>query len=711
MDNQDAAIQPHLVDKATRTLGGETSRYRDSQESENNLSQQKEIFNEEAAFSFRKKLTPKKAKPLISGHPSPFLKADKQPTSASPQRPTTATPTISDPLNPTSSSQAQSLSSETGNKADDKDDASEWELVWKGSWIVPSLEPIKPSTSARKVPASLKKASLDNRQQAIFQGPDGVKLQSNVTELPGIVLAVSKPRQCQHDESSGSIPSEERQFMRENTEMHLVAKIRLSSFPLFLLMPRCSEPCRIFTSPESNASADFLKELFDHDDLNEMRGRCQVGDGTAIGQIALLLRVASKPAQSSKKKGLQSSVSKQDDNPFLQQTATRQGGASNLSKRTADRSEDPRRKFYQDTSMFLVYGMLADNKDDNINPAKDSTHNMKAPHRTLPTISFFAYPLVDHSSFSEQVLLNTRSLEQIKQDAEEAWLSDPLLLGDTVDGSHVLYEDPEVDSIMNGTDNEQVSTQLSNQTNFTYMELDDEDKTLHQEMEILRALERSKTWSPYTVLVPPNAPSSDSASTSSTKDIPKDRVLSRSHTLDGLAITNRDSNIRSSLSRHKSMDSHGRSRQFSTIDSKVSTKVDSLSNSNTGNTVSKASRKGISRMKSPSRAPQQPMDVATESLRRKLLGPGSVRGGLPSISSISSSSTTKSVEASNKATVKSLTVSVLSRINISRDHDDFKMCATNLYRSVTFAMRKDIASRRYNLEELERLMDRHAALL
>ncbi|KAF9173955.1 hypothetical protein BGX20_001538 [Mortierella sp. AD010] len=663
---------------------------------------QKEIFDEEAAFSFRKKRTPNKTRSMVSSHQSPFLKTDMQPTihssnmQPSPRRSVITTPTASkSPGPPVVSSldfMEQPSSIDDDSQANGKGEDSEWELVWKGSWIVPSLEPIKTSStsaSSKKVPASLKKASLDNKQQVIFQGPDGVKLQSNVTELPGIAFAVSKSRQCQQEEES--MRSEERQFMRENTEMHLVAKIRLSSFPFFLLMPGCTEPCRVFASPESKTSADFLKELFDHEDI-----------------IALLLRVASKPGNPSKKKGLLQSVSKQDDNPFLQQ-ATRQGGASNLSKQVTE-TEDPRRKLYQDTSMFLVYGMLVDN---NPHLATDLENHGKTSHKELPTISFFAYPLVDQTSFSEQILLNTRSLEQIKQDAEDARLSDPLLSGDLKE-PYVRYEDPDVDSIMNGSDGEQESEQDSNQTIFG-MGLD-EDKSLNQEMEILRALERSKTWSPYTVLSPPSAPSSESGSISGSKDVPKDRVLSRSHTLDVLTIANKDTSARSTLSRHKSMDADGKSKHpmamtSDGINGKVNTKVDSRLSRNLTVAIAKVSRKGLSRMKSPSRAPQQPLDVTTESLRRKLLGPGSVRGGLPSSSRVSPSPSTKSTESSNKATVKGLVVSALSKINISQDHEDFKECAANLYRSVTFAMRKDIASRRYNLEELERLMDRHAALL
>ncbi|KAF8963060.1 hypothetical protein BGZ46_001055 [Entomortierella lignicola] len=369
----------------------------------------------------------------------------------------------------------------------------------------------------------------------------------------------------------------------------------------------------------------------------------------------------------------------------------------------SEEHNDPRRKLYQDTSMFLVYGMLTENNDSVNDPSMDVSHTKRTIYKELPTISFFAYPLVDQTNFSEQMLLNTRSYEQLRQEAEDSRLSD-LLQSEDVSKSYVRYEDPDVDSIMNGSNVEQEYEQGSNQSIFAAVELD-EDKSLYQEMEILRALERSKTWSPYTVLPTPT----DSCIIPSSKDIPKDRMLSRSLTLDGLATTTKDISARSILSRHKSMDTQGRNKQ--PVDIKSNTQVTSDSSHSSTSSILKASRKGISRVKSPSRAPQQPLDVTTESLRRKLLGPSSVRGSLPSISGTSSSSSAKSIEASNKSTVKGLTVSVLSKINIPKDHADFKECASNLYRSVTFAMRKDIASRRYNLEEVERLMDRHAALL
>ncbi|KAG9326067.1 hypothetical protein KVV02_002755, partial [Mortierella alpina] len=95
--------------------------------------------------------------------------------------------------------------------------------------------------------------------------------------------------------------------------------------------------------------------------------------------------------------------------------------------------------------------------------------------------------------------------------------------------------------------------------------------------------------------------------------------------------------------------------------------------------------------------------------------PGALPSGLASLntssSSSSSSSSSKSIEAQNKATIKGLIKSVLRKINIGSDHEDFEACAGVLYEGVKVAMRRDITTKRYHLEELERLMDRHAALL
>ncbi|KAF9433686.1 hypothetical protein BGZ76_009116 [Entomortierella beljakovae] len=372
---------------------------------------------------------------------------------------------------------------------------------------------------------------------------------------------------------------------------------------------------------------------------------------------------------------------------------------------------DPRERFYKDTTMFLVYGKLTSSTFDNPQASQTSGHSKKTTFKEPPIVSFFASPLVDYTGFTERLLLNTRSFDQFVQEAEESQISNSVL-SDGSSETFVRYENPEVDSIMNGSESGYNSGNESDQTSPEDMEID-EDGSLHQEMEILRALERSKTWSPYTVLAPPAVPTTELNTPPSSTS--KDRILSRSITGDGLP-SSKDASMRSSsLSRHKSMDSFGKSSQ-AIPGNNSNTKIEVHSNITSSSSVIRPSKKGISRMKSPSRAPQQPLDITTESLRRKLLGTSSVRGEQSSSSkqtatSSSSNSTSKSIEASNKSYVKNLTTSALAKINISKEHEDYKECVKNLYRSVTFAMRKDIATKKYSLEELEQLMDKHAGLL
>ncbi|KAG0212504.1 hypothetical protein BGX31_001476 [Mortierella sp. GBA43] len=231
--------------------------------------------------------------------------------------------------------------------------------------------------------------------------------------------------------------------MRENTEMHLISKIQLDTFPMFLLMPGCKEPCRIFTSPENKASAQFLSELFRRDDIDDMKSRSLAENGPAIGEIGWLLRVATKSGTSSKRKVMHSGnansgSSRQDDNPFLLSTTT-EGPftAARSSADTIETGEDIRRKLYQETTMFLVYGQLSDR----------GKLNRKTGKRDPPTVCFFAHPLVDQASFSEQILLNSRTMEALGHGPD-----DDDIQPDIDHDNHIQYKDPAVDAIMNGSD-------------------------------------------------------------------------------------------------------------------------------------------------------------------------------------------------------------------------------------------------------------------
>ncbi|KAG0260077.1 hypothetical protein BG011_002148 [Mortierella polycephala] len=799
-----------------------------------------DAIDEDEMFSFRK--TKSSIKPRNS-----IRSAEIYPSNLSPFTSPTRTIPGSQTLAPTSTDSLQDAVSATVHPDDiralqgehvsetgieTRDDTAQWDAVWKGSWIVPTLEPTissgssarsSSSSSLRKIPASLK-ASLDNRL-TVFEGRDGVKVQPRVTELSGIVFALPRSRTSSvlATTPKETDTMEKRPLRNDNTEMHLIAKIQLETFPVFLLAPGCTQPCRVFVSPEFESSALFLRELFSKEEISKLEERTRFSNDQEVGQVSLLLRVTQKPGSAVKRKGAMSSLPKEDDNPFL-----RPSSASRSTTQTIEETgtcDDPQHRLFQETGMFLVYGTLSSNGGSEV---QHDTDFSQADSRD-PTVAFFAYPLVDQANFLEQTLLNSRTLDQLRQDAEENDVADLALSEDT--GEFIQFDDPAVDSIMNGSDDGSESGYGSDWALHTNIDVD-KDESLRQEIELLKALERIKTWSPYTVLAPPDIQTSNNASinsSSSSRDGVKDRLLSRTQTLDRMAFANRGSSSRAanSWSRHKSMDGHsGRSQQE--LDPTI--------------TESGVMRKGISRLKSPTRAPQQPLDVTTESLRRKLLGPGSIRkpagpkslgsssyttmhvgsksplrrksgGGMSSyllgqedipdltamlkmkkkqnygqlgtaaddlplsathdtfggrrsttqpnpfldtpksaqgeqdsqiqmsrrrtaqhstsfasssrsksrpaalptelatIRGASSSSSSNSVEARNKATVKSLTKSILAKINIRSDHEDFTECAAVLYRGVKFAMRKDIATKVYHLEELERLMDRHAALM
>lgn len=133
------------------------------------------------------------------------------------------------------------------------------------------------------------------------------------------------------------------------------------------------------------------------------------------------------------------------------------------------------------------------------------------------------------------------------------------------------------------------------------------------ELSLLESLDRSRMWSPYTVLAPKETAYGAS-----------DRSFSRSQTIDIFSASTKDGSRRlsSTLSRHRSEGSYGQRSSDQGLTERQSTAV----------------RKGMGRLKSPSRAPQQPLDLSTESLRRKLLGPGSIRkslgGRIESVASI-----------------------------------------------------------------------------
>lgn len=106
-----------------------------------------------------------------------------------------------------------------------------------------------------------------------------------------------------------------------------------------------------FVDPDAKESTNFFEDLMDDDDIvsfskgspwqseskndnqhfiaplssitfvqSDMRARFQLGESKPIGRIGLLMSVVSKSNSNARRKAFPSSVSKQEDNPFLNGT-------------------------------------------------------------------------------------------------------------------------------------------------------------------------------------------------------------------------------------------------------------------------------------------------------------------------------------------------------------------------------------------------------
>lgn len=148
--------------------------------------------------------------------------------------------------------------SRLGSSSSSQEDPSpsrRWDAMWRCSWIVPALVPVNSNaatnsiasmTTARKSTTGFpqrKSATLSN-QQAIFDGKGGIKVQGTVTELPHIVFALPAAVTAS-PLSLDELSLQDQAIKKENVEMHLVARIRICTFPIFLLAPGCAEPCRM----------------------------------------------------------------------------------------------------------------------------------------------------------------------------------------------------------------------------------------------------------------------------------------------------------------------------------------------------------------------------------------------------------------------------------------------------------------------------------
>ncbi|KAF9160913.1 hypothetical protein DFQ26_005051 [Actinomortierella ambigua] len=498
------------------------------------------------------------------------------------------------------------------------------QLVWRGSWIAPSLIVLRESdlseTKKRtKSSTSLSRKQLDPQQRSTLAmdalAQEG--LRPLVQELKGIAMVLS--RYDDLDKSLDVSTSPEQPLVADGSmEMHVIAKIELSTFPSYLLdIHHQYGAYEVFVSSNSTEAIHYFRGIFgqsDHFDIDDLEHRTDT-HGALLGSKGLLVRAVCKPQTT----GLGRSVSFADT-PVVSTPVNA-----------------PQKPLIQDTQMFLVYGVL-----DTVKSASmDSREDTGLDTSEGSAVSLYAYPLVDHARFSAQSLFNQPVMDRLEAEyiEHQRKLRERRQPGSSNKETEEPLassqpDDPELEAIMNGTQQLELSTTPS-----AIMDID-EDESQWEETLLLEALERNRIWRPYTVLPPSSSSSSSQPNPGTPATIttaPTEGLPSRHKALDSLSTSGMASNKRmfsrsqtmveagsgsvtagmveggsGTFSRHQSLDSHHPRRR----------KGDELMQAGFNGGSSSNSSSGSRRMRETGSSGR---DTVTEALRRRLLGPGSIR--------------------------------------------------------------------------------------
>ncbi|KAG0262495.1 hypothetical protein DFQ27_002291 [Actinomortierella ambigua] len=466
------------------------------------------------------------------------------------------------------------------------------QLVWRGSWIAPSLIVLRESdlseTKKRtKSSTSLSRKQLDPQQRSTLAmdalAQEG--LRPLVQELKGIAMVLS--RYDDLDKSLDVSTSPEQPLVADGSmEMHVIAKIELSTFPSYLLDIRHQYGAyEVFVSSNSTEAIHYFRGIFgqsDHFDIDDLEHRTDA-HGALLGTHA------------------------------------------------------PQKPLIQDTQMFLVYGVLDTVKSASMDNREDTGLDTCEGS----AVSLYAYPLVDHARFSAQSLFNQPVMDRLEAEyiEHQRKLRERRQPGSSNKETEEPLassqpDDPELEAIMNGTQQLELSTTPS-----AIMDID-EDESQWEETLLLEALERNRIWKPYTVLPPSSSSSSSQPNPGTPATIttaPTEGLPSRHKALDSLSTSGMAGNKRmfsrsqtmveagsgsvtagmveggsGTFSRHQSLDSHHPRRR----------KGDELMQAGFNGGGSSNSSSGSRRMRETGSSGR---DTVTEALRRRLLGPGSIR--------------------------------------------------------------------------------------
>ncbi|KAG0050481.1 hypothetical protein BGZ83_004722 [Gryganskiella cystojenkinii] len=635
------------------------------------------------------------------------------------------------------------------------------DLIWKGKFLTytfPLIEntPAAPSSALKKKI----KAKLTNRRAGDSKEDEEDAVKPIMTRIPGVVFALpqkvsdnkisgaNSTATAQSDALSsensllGSTSSKRNQFIAEGTSMHVVSKIQMSTFPPFLLRPDI-EPCRV--CPITKQSRTYFRRLLDEETVLDALARSMSsGDGSALADVGILVRaVAEKTKKSKKKLTLMEAI--------LSQSATLRNGNGNsnddketTSIDTAVTENTRKRMIYEKTLIFLISASVTMNEAG------------------LPSVSFHAHPLLDYSAFTKTILHGSQSLVHTKTEnnpgsgrnsthpekkpiidindlAEHVTKEKPTDLdqglGLLPQSSSSTSPTPDITTVKKEEDESRDETaKIEDPIIHTLMygsEGESEDEDMEDMEQLIFNLRASiaRDEQRITFEEPSNEAGGQPATPrkKSTKSTTTITPLAKSSpvTMDlgpvGNSKKRAASTMISSMTANLEPSSpfldEASSRSKKRKDS-VATATESLSSLSSIPSSSTASSSLATSQHIPEPVVTAPVPVVTvqppTSAMATVLTTPKVTPLPAEVSAAPTAAVPKTgttTEHRNKETVKALMNTVLAKINIGSSHDDYEEYSDEILNRVLFSMRKDLTSKLYHLEELERLMDRHAEML
>ncbi|GJJ74533.1 hypothetical protein EMPS_06891 [Entomortierella parvispora] len=568
------------------------------------------------------------------------------------------------------------------------------DLVWKGKFLTCTL----PRVEVQPVKKKNRSRTLGLRKAGEGKDEEDASIKPIVTRIPGVVFALPReynrlapgsglltPSSSQHKTEQTSRKS---QIMSEGTSMQVVSRIQLATFPSFLLRSDV-KPCLVA----------YFRGLLDEDTVFDALARSVSSDnGSALADVGLIVRVLAEKTKKPKKKlTLMEAI--------LQQRATlRNNQKENPSFEPISDDDLKQKIIYQKTTTFLICGSV-----------RQGTGG-------VPTLSYKAHPLVDYGSITKTILLSSQSNARPTNNTSgsEATLERKPIIDVNDLAEHVTKENPtdldqglgllpEQDSLTSELtpvkkDEDEQGMKINDPfvANLIYGIDDVSDDEDMEEFEGLALNLRDSLTVDQEMLV--------------TEPVEAVRAEANTPKRKSLLVEKRPAADKSPIGAATLEGSKKRRAPAPALAS------DSLKSSSTSDPATMKKRKTplptitvesplspttVVRVTAPSLAVVPPSAMSTVLSTPKVTPLPAEVSATPSVAPKALTTT----EHRNKETIKALMNTVLAKINIGPSHEDFDEYSDEVQKRVLFSMRKDVTTKLYHLEELERLMDRHAEML